>query len=72
MDPLTLVLMILRVVLLVHALPNIVSADISFVAGVRSVYGVSLIAGFFGRGNIETSLMVLQFNTFWSKITLLV
>ena len=72
MDPSTPVLIICRGVLLVHALPNVASANISFAEGVRRVYGVIIIVGFVGGGNTETSLMVRPLNNFWSKIPLLV
>ena len=57
-------------VLLVHALSDVVSADISFTAGVRSVCGISLIVFFCGR-KMETSLMFRPLNIFWSKFSLL-
>ena len=67
MDPSTPVLLIRRVVLLVHALPDVTSANIYFTTGVISVYGVSpitAILGFFDGGKTEISLMVRQLNKF--------
>ena len=72
MDPSTPVLLIRRGDLLVHALPDVARANISFISGVSSIYGVSIIIGFVSKGKTETSLMVGQLNNCWSKITLLV
>ena len=58
MDLSTPVLLIRRRVLIVHVLPNIASANISFTPIVSSVFGVSLIVGFIGRDKTETSTMV--------------
>ena len=44
------VFLIQRRDLIVHALPNVASAKVSFTAGVSSVYGVSLIVRVIGRG----------------------
>ena len=62
------ILLILCGVLLVHVFPYIVSANISFTEGIRSVCGVSLIIGVFGGVNTETPTMVQKINSFWSQI----
>ena len=75
MGLLTPVLLICRGVLLVHALPDNASTNISFAAGVSSVCGVSLlveILRFVRRGTTETSPMVRQLNNFWANLSLLV
>ena len=72
MDLPTPVLLILRGVLLVHVLPDVASAKISFTAGVISVYGVSLIVRFVDRGKTGTSPMVQTLYNFWSKTLFLV
>ena len=67
MDLSTPVLMIHCEVLLVQALPNVASVNISFTAGVSSICGVILITeilGFVGGGKTETSSMVRQLNNF--------
>ena len=59
-------------VLNVHAPPDAVSTNISFVTGVRSIYGVNLIAEFpwfVGRGKAG---MVQKLNNLCSRISLLV
>ena len=70
MDPAIQVLLICRGVLFVYALPNITSANVSFIAGDISICGVVLITeilGFVGRGKIDTSPMVQSLNNFGPK-----
>ena len=72
MDPSTLVLMIIRKVLLFHALTDVVSVNIYFTAGIIIVCGFSLIVGFIGGGKTDIFPMVRKIDIFWSKIRFLV
>ena len=72
MDISTPLLMIHWSVLIVHTLPDVASAKISFTAGVSSVCGVSLNVVFLGGGTTKNYLMVRQLNNLWSRIPLLV
>ena len=72
MDMSTPVLLVCRGVVLVHMLPGVASAKISFTAGISSVCAVSLTVGLLGGCKKETSPMVRPLNNVLSKTSLLV